>query len=227
MMNERDQILTVIRDGLKQAVLPDARPQRPVNNVPRAAATPDTFISELTRVAGQVIRVSSAQEAAQTVADLCVERDWSEALAWELEEIGCEGLAQALSEAGVRVVTTDTEPRTLAHIPVGLTGVEAAIAESGTLVMRKRPRRSALASLLPPVHIALFPIGRIVPDLATYFEQVGDAAAFIRDTSNLTFITGPSRTGDIEQVLTLGVHGPKELIVILWTEPTFEPRPVF
>ncbi|MBK9054749.1 MAG: hypothetical protein IPL78_28730 [Chloroflexi bacterium] len=71
MMNERDQILTAIREGLKQAVLPDARPQRPVNNVPRAAATPDTFIAELTRVAGQVIRVRPAQEAAQTVAD-CV-----------------------------------------------------------------------------------------------------------------------------------------------------------
>lgn len=217
-MNDRTQILASIREGLKQAVLPDARPQRPVNDVPRAAATLDTFIAELTRVAGQVIRVNTAQEAAQTVADLCVERQWQEALAWELEEIGCAGLAQALSDAGVQVVTTDTEPRTLAHIPVGLTGAEAAIAESGTLVLRKRPRRSALASLLPPVHIALFPTSRIVPDMMTYFEQVGDAAAFVRDTSNLTFITGPSRTGDIEQVLTLGVHGPKELIVVLWDD---------
>ena len=218
MMNERDQILTAIREGLKQAVLPDARPQRPVNVVPRAAATLDSFIAELTRVAGQVIRVRTAQEAAQTVADLCVERGWLEALTWELDEIGCAGLEEALAEAGVRVVTTDTEPRTLAHIPVGLTGAEAAIAESGTLVVRKRPRRSALASLLPPVHIALFPTSRIVPDMVTYFEQVGDAAAFIRDTSNLTFITGPSRTGDIEQVLTLGVHGPKEMIVVLWDD---------
>ena len=216
MMNERDHILTAIREGLKQAVLPDALPQRPVNHVPRAAANLDTFITELTRVAGQVIRVTTPQEAAQTVADLCVERQWQEALAWELEEIGCEGLAQALSDAGVRVMTADAEPRSLAHIPVGLTGAEAAIAESGTLVLRKRPRRSSLASLLPPVHLALLPVSRIVPDMVMYFEQVGDAAALIRDTSNLTFITGPSRTGDIEQVLTLGVHGPKELIVVLW-----------
>lgn len=115
-------------------------------------------------------------------------------------------------------MTADAEPRTLAHIPVGLTGAEAAIAESGTLVVRKRPRRSSLASLLPPVHLALLPASRIVPDIVTYFEQVGDAAAFVRDTSNLTFITGPSRTGDIEQVLTLGVHGPKELIVLLWDD---------
>jgi L-lactate dehydrogenase complex protein LldG len=215
-MNERDQILQAIREGLKQAVLPDARPQRPVNHLPRAAATLDTFITELTRVAGQVIRVNTPQEAAQTVADLCVERGWLEALAWELDEIGCAGLGEALAKAGVRVLTTDTEPRTLAHIPVGLTGAEAAIAESGTLVLRKRPRRSSLASLLPPVHVALLPASRIVADMVSYFEQVGDAAALIRDTSNLTFITGPSRTGDIEQVLTLGVHGPKELIVVLW-----------
>jgi L-lactate dehydrogenase complex protein LldG len=218
MMNERDQILTAIREGLKQAVLPEALPERPVNHVPRAAANLDTFIAELTRVAGQVIRVRTAQEAAQAVADLCVERGWQEALAWELEEIGCEGLAQTLSDAGVRVMTADAEPRTLAHIPVGLTGAEAAIAESGTLVLRKRPRRSSLASLLSPVHLALLPASRIVPDMVTYFEQVGDAAAIIRDTSNLTFITGPSRTGDIEQVLTLGVHGPKELIVLLWDD---------
>ena len=217
-MTDRDHILQSIRDGLKQAVLPDALPHRPVNNVPRAAATPDTFIAELTRVAGQVIRVNTAQEAGQTVADLCLERRWQEVLAWELDEIGCDGLEKALLEAGMRVLTADSEPKSLAHIPAGLTGAEAAIAESGTLVVRKRPRRSSLASLLPPVHLALLPISRIVPDLVTYFEQVGDAATVVRDTSNLTFITGPSRTGDIEQVLTLGVHGPKELIVVLWDD---------
>jgi L-lactate dehydrogenase complex protein LldG len=190
--------------------------------LPRAAADLTTFITELTRVSGQVIQVSTPQAAAQAVAALCRERGWQEALAWEWAEIGCEGLAEALAQAGVQVIHDDRDPRSLAHIPIGLTGAEAALAESATLVVRKRPGRSALASLLPPVHIALLPVSRVVPDMMSYFEQVGDAAAFIRDTSTLTFITGPSRTGDIEQVLTLGVHGPKELIVVLWGEKSDE-----
>ncbi|MCL4870339.1 MAG: LUD domain-containing protein [Anaerolineae bacterium] len=215
-MNDRETILQAIRDGLKQAVLPEARPQPPVNTLPRAAATLSTFITELTHVSGQVIQCDTPQAAAQQVAALCQERGWQEALAWEWAEIGCPGLAEALAQAGVRVVHDDHDPHTLAHIPVGLTGAEAGLAESGTLLLRKRAGRSALASLLPPVHIALLPASRVVPDMVSYFELVGDAAAFIRDTSNLVFITGPSRTGDIEQVLTLGVHGPKELIVVLW-----------
>lgn len=219
MTGDREQILRTIREGLQQAVLPEARPERPINHAPRAAANVDTFMAELTRIAGHVIRVHTAREAAQTVAELCLERGWQEALAWELDEIECDGLAEALAQAGVQVIQDDAAgPRALAHIPVGLTGAEAALAESGTLVLRKRPRRSALASLLPPVHIALMPTSRIVPDIVSYFEGLDNAAATIRDTSNLIFISGPSRTGDIEQVLTLGVHGPKELIVILWDE---------
>lgn len=219
MTGDREQILRTIREGLQQAVLPEARLELPINHAPRAAANVDTFIAELTRIAGRVIRVNTAREAAQTVADLCLERGWQEALAWALDEIACEGLAESLAQAGVQVIQDDTAgPRALAHIPVGLTGAEAALAESGTLVLRKRPRRSALASLLPPVHIALMPTSRIVPDIVSYFEGLADAAATIRDTSNLVFISGPSRTGDIEQVLTLGVHGPKELIVILWDD---------
>ncbi len=219
-MRDREQILQAIRDGLQQAVLPDARPERPVNHTTPAAATLDSFMAEIVRLSGQAIHVRTAQEAAQTAADLCVARGWQEALAWEWGEIGCDGLGEALAQAGVRVIQDDAVgPRALAHIPVGLTGAEAALAESGTLVVRKRPRRSSLASLLPPVHMALVPISRIVPDIVSYFEKLGeDAAATIRDTSNLTFISGPSRTGDIEQVLTLGVHGPKELIVILWDD---------
>lgn len=219
MTGDREQILRTIREGLQQAVLPEVRSDRPINHVPRAAANVDTFMAELIRIAGHVIRVHTAQEAAQTVAELCLERGWQEALAWELDEIECDGLAEALAQAGVQVIQDDAAgPRALAHIPVGLTGAEAALAESGTLVLRKRPRRSALASLLPPVHIALMPTSRIVPDIVSYFEGLDNAAATIRDTSNLIFISGPSRTGDIEQVLTLGVHGPKELIVILWDE---------
>lgn len=219
MTDDREQILRTIREGLQQAVLPEARSERPINHAPRAAANVDTFMAELIRIAGHVIRVHTAREAAQTVAELCLERGWQEALAWELDEIECDGLAEALAQAGVQVIQDDAAgPRALAHIPVGLTGAEAALAESGTLVLPKRPRRSALASLLPPVHIALMPTSRIVPDIVSYFEGLDNAAATIRDTSNLIFISGPSRTGDIEQVLTLGVHGPKELIVILWDE---------
>jgi L-lactate dehydrogenase complex protein LldG len=107
----------------------------------------------------------------------------------------------------------------LAVIPVGLTGAEAGLADTGTIVVRNGPGHTPLASLLPPAHVAILQAGRIFPDMRAYFSYVGrqpGASEQIHDTSNLVFITGPSRTADIEQTLTLGVHGPRELIIVVW-----------
>ena len=93
----------------------------------------------------------------------------------------------------------------------GLTSADAALAETGTIIVTSGPGKSRLVSLLPPVHIALVPTAVLTTDLFTW------AAAFNRQLpANLNFISGPSKTADIEQTMAVGVHGPKRFIVVLY-----------
>ena len=95
---------------------------------------------------------------------------------------------------------------------VGITTAQAAIAETGTLVLDSARERNRLVSLVPPVHIAIV-------DAATIYATLGETLSILQSGKELspaiTCITGPSRTGDIELTLTIGVHGPQELYVII------------
>jgi L-lactate dehydrogenase complex protein LldG len=122
-------------------------------------------------------------------------------------------LAERLCAAGVEVAAA--ELRTAAPLaPAGLTGADFAIATTGTVVIDSTDESVRLASTLPPVHFVLLDPRRIVADsraavplLRRFHQQLPQAY--------LAYITGPSRTADIERVLTIGVHGPKELHVLL------------
>ena len=116
---------------------------------------------------------------------------------------------------------TDLEIEELAIAPnasdiftfdVGITTAQAAIAETGTLVLDSTQERHRFVSLVPPVHIAIIDASKIC-------EALSEALTLLRKTNDIspavTFITGPSRTADIELTLTVGVHGPQELLVII------------
>jgi L-lactate dehydrogenase complex protein LldG len=211
----RETVLGRIRTALGEALLPESAPDHPANDLPRDTAGPDRFVKEVEALSGQVIRVATADEAAQAAASLCAERGLERAFTWAWDEVDCPGLSEALAGAGVDAVQGG-DPRELEPVPVGITGAEAALADTGTLVLRAGPGRSPLASLLPPVHVALLDAARVAPDMPTYLAGLGDAAAHVREVGMLNFISGPSRTADIEQTTTLGVHGPRELIIIMW-----------
>lgn len=104
-------------------------------------------------------------------------------------------------------------PELFSH-DVGVTLAQAAIAETGTLILELEKERNRLISLLPPVHIAVVRSDDICP-------TIGDALRMLHGNNPkqmsraISFITGPSRTADIELTLTVGVHGPKELHVIV------------
>ncbi len=218
MADSRGHILDSIRAALDKALLPDSTPERPPHSVPRATGGVDAFVDEAKRLSAQVIRVGTPGEAAEAVAALFVERGWKQALTWNWAEIGCEGLAEALSSAGVESVQAG-DPVRLASIPVGVTGAEAGLADTGSIVVRNGAGRSPLASLLPPVHVALVDASRIYADMITFFRSLDDGEGIVahaQAASSLVFISGPSRTADIEQTLTLGVHGPQELILVVW-----------
>jgi len=95
---------------------------------------------------------------------------------------------------------------------VGISSADYALADTGTLVMLASPAEARLISLLPPVHIAVVPIERVLSGLDELFAVLPNPAA---QTSSMVLITGPSRTADIEQILVRGVHGPGEIHVVL------------
>jgi L-lactate dehydrogenase complex protein LldG len=105
-------------------------------------------------------------------------------------------------------------PADLFNYDIGVTTAQAGIAETGTLVLEAESERHRLVSLLPPVHIAILHARDVVSTIGDALDQLrGDQAKEI--SRAITFVTGPSRTADIELTLTVGVHGPKELYVIV------------
>ena len=113
-----------------------------------------------------------------------------------------------------RVATSENPPNAhdIFNFDVGISNAQAGIAETGTLVLDSDYERHRLVSLVPPVHIAIIKASAIV-------ETLGEALALLRKDKEIspavTFITGPSRTADIELTLAIGVHGPQELYVIV------------
>ena len=93
-----------------------------------------------------------------------------------------------------------------------LTQVRGGIAQTGSLVLWPTPDEPRLMSLLPPIHVALVDEDSLTDSLAETIRVQGWAAGM---PTNAVLVSGPSKTADIEQTLAYGVHGPKELIVLL------------
>jgi L-lactate dehydrogenase complex protein LldG len=108
---------------------------------------------------------------------------------------------------------TGASPRVQqAAADVGVTGCDAAIAETGSLMLLSGAGKPRTASLLPPLHVAIVRRADLRFSMA---ECLRERAADISAAACCTFITGPSRTADIELTLTLGVHGPGRVAVIV------------
>jgi hypothetical protein len=124
------------------------------------------------------------------------------------------GLAADLCRRGlVAVEAHDRSSLPLAEAHVGITPALAAIAESGTVVVGPGDAVEGLLAVLPPHHIVVVPEEVVEPDLPAALARVaGDAA---QAGSRLVFISGPSRTADIELTTVLGVHGPLRLDVVI------------
>jgi len=103
---------------------------------------------------------------------------------------------------------------------VGVTGVEFALAESGSLVLSSHTEGSQLASLAPPIHIAVYRRSQVVETLEEVLAGIAEPGSATQGRS-VVFITGSSRTADIEQITVLGVHGPTQVHAILVEDTCF------
>lgn len=187
----------------------------------------ERFAAEVNAVGGQAYVVSDHAAAAAQLHALLAEAGARAAVCWRHAVLDRLGLADLLAAPGVArydyerlaALPADEARAALLACDVGLTSCDCAIAETGTLVMVARPGQERLASLLPPMHVAIVERRQIVPDLLDAFRWLAEEAGLSAEggglPSNITFITGPSKTGDIELQLTTGVHGPGKWRVIV------------
>jgi L-lactate dehydrogenase complex protein LldG len=99
-------------------------------------------------------------------------------------------------------------------LDTSLTWVDFGIADTGTLMLASDSEEIRIATMLAQIHIAMLPVSKIRPDTNAIEAELNDILK--KDSPSYTaFITGPSRTADIERVLAIGVHGPVELHLLL------------
>jgi L-lactate dehydrogenase complex protein LldG len=219
--DERGRMRDVLRSAVGQARLPGAELRHPGPFV-RSSVDPselaDRFTKELTSLGGTVHTASSVAEAVNIVRVLVGDQPEPRVLMWDERHLPVPGIGSALLAAGLTVLTQDpatarsTEHRKLlATAVIGLTGADAALAQTGSLVLASGPGRGRLASLLPPVHVALVRRESLVGSLP---ELIAARPELVTGGANFVCITGPSRTADIEHVLARGVHGPRDVHVI-------------
>jgi L-lactate dehydrogenase complex protein LldG len=96
-----------------------------------------------------------------------------------------------------------------ASAKIGISQMDWGIANTGTIVQDASAVDKRMVSTLPIIHVALIGTGTLFPDLPALLRQTNP-----RNTAYISMITGPSRTADIERVLTIGVHGPERLIIV-------------
>jgi L-lactate dehydrogenase complex protein LldG len=193
---------------------------------------------ELDAAGGLVAHVHSASEVVAYITHLAQQKDAHLVVRWQSELLEALEVDDALHQQGITVHTTALPRGTvaeeasstvamttrrqelrewLARADLGLSGVDYVIAETGTLVLMAQAGQMRGVSLLPPVHVAIARISQVIATLADYLLLAQAAGADPQQylTSCVSFVTGPSRTGDIELKLTVGVHGPGELHLLV------------
>ena len=171
----------------------------------------ERFTAVLTRVFGRCETVADLPAAAARMQELLTELQANVIAGSDAPEVAT--VLTALPAGGTRL-HHDAPREQLLAADVGLTTAQLGIAETGTLVLESGQEHHRLVSLLPKVHIALLPRSRLVGSLGDAFARLSPEGGPPRARA-ITFITGPSRTADIELELVVGVHGPKQLIVLI------------
>lgn len=234
-MAERGAFLRRIRQRAQHRVrFPVADPGP---SVPRSVLRGDEplpeliehFTAMLTDVGGHVVRVPTSHAAREWVVGFVQQRA-AESIVMD-RELPVPDLADALARAGVKVAVapagngddgpalrqTVREPfrQICATADLGITGTTYAVADTGTLVALAGPGHPRTTSLLPPIHVAVVCAGQFVPHLSDLLNRLRETEWRDGLPSAMTLITGPSRTADIEQTLSIGVHGPGEVYVVI------------
>lgn len=228
MTEAAGEVVSRIRAALAQHGGSAAREPHPgsFTGYPDAAPPGDEtlvvrFGQKLEALSGRMHRAPDAAEAARIVVEVASRVEARHIVSWDEAWLGCPSLHARLRAAGIEVAGLELPDEPAARqarlletgqIPIGLTGARAAIADTGTIVLASGPGCARLVSLLPPVHVAIVSQRMLYPSLPSFLAAHPD---LVSESSNVVLVTGPSRTADIEMTLTHGVHGPREIHVIV------------
>jgi L-lactate dehydrogenase complex protein LldG len=179
------------------------------------------FQEELERIDGEFVRCST-EELPHKIADFLTSIEADRILSWGEKNPEFDSVANHLRETGIRILEPEiprsedgnTRYETLAGLdqaPAGLTTCLAGLADTGTVILPSGMGQSNLTSLLPRIHLVFLRAKDIYPTFDHWLRAGGREA--IASSPQLTLITGPSRTADVEMILTLSVHGPGRLVI--------------
>jgi L-lactate dehydrogenase complex protein LldG len=207
-MSARAAILARLRNaqrtGRVPVVAPRPEPAFETPTVPGSETPLSRFLVELTALGVEHHVEPAPDDVCARVAALVGTRP---VLCWDGERLPY-GVGRVLAGAA-----TGGSPRhAQASMEIGVTGCHAAIAETGSLVVLSGEGMPRAASLLPQVHVCVARSGEVYSTMGEFFTK---RARDIAGAACCTFITGPSRTADIELTLTLGVHGPGRVVVVI------------
>jgi len=190
----------------------------------RRAGTTDSeiqlFFDELKKLSGvgQRLAPDGVDDALKT---LVTENNIRKATVWNTPHLNQLKIAAHLSALGVEIISptadtlTGTRKHEIAQCDLGITEADYLLPETGTIVLHASAEMPRAVSLAPRIHLAIVRPEMLHPDMHQVFAEA-------KDNNYLVFITGPSRTADIELTTTLGVHGPKELYVWMIEEKPME-----
>jgi len=218
----REAIFASIRSHLAASAAHDALESELHHHAPAApvvATTPsgsliDLFKANLEAVAGHCLVVRDEAEVVAALTQIIRQLQGTRLRARSIaisDDPEVERLIQQ-TDLDVDELAVTPSAQDVFRFDVGISRAQAGIAETGTLLLDSSRERHRLVSLVPPVHIAILHAHQIVGTL-------GEALSLLRQgeqvTPLATFVTGPSRTADIELTLAIGVHGPQEVFVVV------------
>lgn len=212
---DRHAFLSRLRERLAAPIPANrAHPLPPAGPMPAIRSSlldPDdllgSFVRNATAARVLVHDIDAAEVPAELVDDVVARHRVSRAVVSREPEAVAIGALLAARGVAVDEASIDTCAR--AHL--GVTGAAAALATTGTIVQRSDAAGARSVSLLPPVHLCVVGASRVVAGTTEVLATLSTGPM----PSNVVFITGPSRSGDIEQIITVGVHGPPVVEVVL------------
>jgi len=184
--------------GLRPSIYPARQPGSVASEIA-------CFLDEIRKLSGVGQRLTPTGSA-DSLKSLVAEKNIHRATVWNTQFLNQFGIANTLASLGVELVPPNADKRAMARCDLGVTEADFILPETGTIVLRSSAEKPRGVSLLPRIHLVIVTPSAVRADMHQVFAEA-------KNSHYLVFITGPSRTADIELTTTLGVHGPRDLYV--------------